>query len=127
MVERLRQSDVVVYIECSGPAGDGGRLAFMSAVGGYRDLHVRVARLSHEDQQVAMLGHELRHAVEVADAPAIVDADTLAREYTRIGYVNPRVVNRLAFDSEAAVQAGHAVLREMVRASGNVLQVARGD
>jgi hypothetical protein len=65
--------------------------------------------------------------VEVADAPTVVDAQTLAREYSRIGYVNPRIVNGLAFDSEAAVQAGYDVLREMAKASRSFLQVARGD
>ena len=32
------------------------------------------------------MAHELQHAVEIADTPAIVDGASLAREYQRIGY-----------------------------------------
>ena len=114
LVDRLRASDVVVYLECGG--GDrwsGGRLTFMSAAGGYRYVHVRVARLASADVQIALIGHELRHAVEIADAPGVVDASSLAREYERIGYVNPRVSPGVSFDSDAAVEAGHRVLRDL--------------
>jgi len=127
LVERLEQSDVIVYIECGGAWESlGGRLSFVSAVAGFRYVHVRVARLSSRDQQIAMIGHELRHAVEVADAPDVVDADSLVREYTRIGFSNPRVVDRVAFDSGAAVEAGYQVLREMV-SRPDVVRLARGD
>ena len=40
-------------------------------------------------QQIAMMAHELQHAVEIAETPAIVDGESLVREYKRIGYVNP--------------------------------------
>jgi hypothetical protein len=114
LVARLRQSDVVVYLECGGGNGlADGQLTFVSAVGGRRYLHVRVARMASADVQIALIGHELQHAVEIADAPAIVDASSLAREYQRIGYVSPRGSPGLSFDSEAAVQAGYKVLREL--------------
>ena len=35
-----------------------------------------------------MMAHELQHAVEIAETPAIVDGESLVREYKRIGYVN---------------------------------------
>jgi len=119
LVERLHQSDVVVYLECGGSARPaGGRLTFVSAVGGYRYVHVRVSRLTSTDQQIAIIGHELRHAVEIADAPDVVDGPSLAVAYERIGYAKPRVVG-LAFDSDAAIEAGYRVLRELSGVSGD--------
>jgi hypothetical protein len=113
LVDRIRHSDVVVYLECGGGGATGGRLTFVSSVGGVRYLHVRVARLATADAQIALIGHELQHAVEVADAPDIVDAVSLAREYRRIGFASPRDSPGLSFDSDAAVETGYRVLREL--------------
>jgi hypothetical protein len=114
LVDRLRQSDVVVYLECGlGDRSATGRLTFISAVGGYRYVHVRVARLASADVQIALIGHELRHAVEIADAPGVVDASSLALEYERIGYLSPRLTPGVSFDSDAAVEAGYQILRDL--------------
>jgi hypothetical protein len=113
LVDRIRHSDVVVYLECGGGGDTGGRLTFVSSVGGFRYLHVRVARLAAADAQIALIGHELQHAVEIADAPDIVDAVSLAREYQRIGFASPRAAPGMSFDSDAAVETGYRVLREL--------------
>jgi hypothetical protein len=115
LVVRLLRSDVVVYLQCDGPAGPAGRLTFVSAAGGYRYLMVRMARFPRP-QQIAMMAHELQHAVEIADTPAIIDGPSLAREYRRIGYVNPWNSQRgVAFDTQAAVRTGEQVLREVMQ------------
>ena len=115
MVHRLRQSDVVVYLECGGSddRSTDGRLTFVSAAGGVRYVHIRVARLASADVQIALIGHELRHAVEVADAPTVVDDKSLAREYERIGFLNARHLAGTSYDSDAAVEAGYQVLRDL--------------
>ena len=119
LAARLQHSDVVVYLECGGPfRPTGGRLAFISTAGGHRYVHVRVSRLTAVDQQIAIIAHELRHAVEIADEPGVVDGPSLAVAYQRIGYAKPRAVG-IAFDSEAAVQAGYQVLRELSGAFGD--------
>jgi hypothetical protein len=114
LVERLERSDVVVYFECDGTIRPAGRLTFVSAVAGVRYLHVRVSRLGSRDQQIALIAHELQHAVEIADAPDVVDVASLGAAYERIGYVNHRVATPgVAFDSEAAVRTGYQVLHEL--------------
>jgi hypothetical protein len=114
LVDRLRQSDVVVYLERGGAdRPSAGQLTFVSAVAGYRYVHVRVARLGSADLQIALIGHELRHAVEIADAPGVVDPSSMAREYERIGYLSSRLVQGVSFDSDAAVEAGYQVLRDL--------------
>jgi hypothetical protein len=117
IVERLQASDVIVYLRCDGVTEDAtaGRLTFVSAAGGRRYIVVRMTHLVSPERQIALIAHELRHAVEIADAPGIVDGPSLVREYKRIGYVN--LASRLpgvAFDTHAAVQAGTQVLREML-------------
>ncbi len=90
-----------------------GRLTFVSAAGGVRYVHIRVARLASADVQIALIGHELRHAVEIADAPGVIDGDSLAREYERIGFLNARQIAGTSYDSDAAVEAGYQVLRDL--------------
>jgi hypothetical protein len=121
LVERLDRSDVVVYLDCDGAAQRrGGRLAFISAAGGYRYVQVRVTQLRSTDEQIAIIGHELQHAVEIADAPAVVDARSMADEYARIGYVHRRAAGAgLSFDSDAAVRAGYRVLHEVTGGMGD--------
>jgi hypothetical protein len=125
LVDRLRQSDVIVYLECGGARGSsGGRLTFVYAVANWRYVHVRVARLASADVQIALIGHELQHAVEIADAPAVVDPLSLVREYQRIGFLSPRLTPGASFDSSAAVDAGVRVLREITGREARQLSAA---
>ena len=60
--------------------------------------------------------HELQHAVEIAETPAIVDGESLVREYKRIGYVNQwSTLPGVSFDTLAAVRTGQQVLRELMK------------
>ena len=114
LVARLHASDVVVYLQCDGPGGPDGRLTFVSSVGGFRYVVVRMGRFARM-QQIAMMAHELQHAVEIADTPAIVDGPSLVREYQRIGYVNKwSSLPGVAFDTQAAVRTGEQVLKELM-------------
>ena len=121
LVRRLEQSDVVVYVECHARMESrvAGRLVFVSSVGGLRYVVVRLARLPTRPQQIAILAHELQHAVEIADTPAIVDSLSLAREYQRFGRVNHSATDGIAFDTDAAVEIGARVMGEIVAAAGD--------
>ena len=122
LVRRIEASDVVVYLLCDDHprAGIAGRLTFVSKAGGNRYLLVRLARLKYRSLQMAVLGHELQHAVEIADTPAIVDPPSLAREYERIGHINVRSsAQGIAFDSDADIVAGHLVLGEVEAMTGD--------
>jgi len=89
-------------------------LTFVSSVAGFRYVVVRMGRFARM-QQIAMMAHELQHAVEIADTPAIVDGPSLVREYQRIGYVNQRSsLPGVAFDTQAAVRTGEQVLKELM-------------
>ena len=115
LASRLEASDVVVYLttDPDAPSGVAGRLTFLSVVGGLRYVVVRVAPLRSAVQQLGMIGHELQHAVEVADRLDIVDDESLFREYMRIGYLSGLTAGGTLVDTRAASEAGWRVSQEL--------------
>jgi hypothetical protein len=113
LVDRITASDVVVFVTCEPTPHTriGGRLNFMTTAGGFRYVVIRLKTM-HRVAAIAMLAHELQHAAEVADTPAIVDEASLAREYARIGY-RRHALHGLAFDTKAAVEVGRRVVDEL--------------
>ena len=119
LLARLVRSDVIVYLQCLGYVKVGGRLTFVGTGGGYRYVLVRLGRVTSRNQQIALIGHELQHAVEIADAPEIVDAESLASQYRRFGHVSQATLTSTDFDTGAAIEAGYQVLRELQTTSGD--------
>ena len=113
LVARLVRSDVIVYLQCQGYVSTGGRLSFIGAGGGYRYVIVRLGRVISTSRQIALLGHELQHAVEIADTPEIVDAQSLAEQYRRFGHVSHVTLASTDYDTVAAIETGYRVLREL--------------
>jgi len=111
LVQRLEQSDVIVYVQLQPmmPSEIGGLLEFMGGSGTERYLKVTVGSLHHLNVMVALLGHELQHAAEVADAPSVRSPREFAAFYRRIGL--PSGVGR--YDSVAARAAGQRVQSEL--------------
>jgi hypothetical protein len=113
LVARLVRSDVVVYLtRAAVVSGLDAHLSFVSSAGGFRYLAIRLSSALPPRRLVAMMAHELQHAVEIADAPWIVDGPTLAREYERSGIVNWWYGVK-AFDSGAAILAGERAWEEI--------------
>jgi hypothetical protein len=111
LVQRLESSDVIVYVQMrpNMPSDIGGLLEFMGRGGTNRYLRVSVGSLHHESVMVALLGHELQHAAEVADAPDVQTAGDFAEFYRRIGL--PTGAGR--YDSAAAQSTGRTVRAEL--------------
>src|SRR5262249_23180420 len=114
LLAALAKTDVVVYVAVDRelPAGIGGHVSFAAAAGGRRDLRIGILPYLDRDQQIAMIGHELRHPPEGAGAAEVVDTATLADLYARIGFPSGRFECR-TYDSDAAVRAGLAIAREL--------------
>ena len=115
LVRRLDSSDVIAYIRVEEPRGGvDGSLQFVGASAGMRYLLIRVARMPTRGRQLALLAHELQHAVEVATAPQVVDLDTFAQEYERIGHASHYRRHRTrSFETRGAVATGERVLKEL--------------
>jgi hypothetical protein len=121
LVERLSASDVVVYIERRHVTGSGsGFNQFVSSTPQARYVRIVLDVTDANDGVVGLLGHELRHALEVADAPSVVDQDTYAALYRAIGTASCGAP-RWCFDTTAAVSTGRRVFKE-VRAAGRSLR-----
>ena len=115
LVAQLDASDVIVYVESDPlmPERLQGRLTFVSSAGGRRYVMVRIACALRGLPQIAILGHELQHAVEIARAQSVVDEPSLAAEYRRIGFSSGAMRPGAGYDSRAAIEAGQRVWHEL--------------
>src|SRR5262245_27386353 len=75
----LAKSDVSLYGRPDVTAKNNAptRLTFLAAKGGYQYLVIRVTSGRSKEQQLATLGHEMQHAVVIADAASVVDSQSL--------------------------------------------------
>ena len=112
--DRLRQSRVIAYLAASYDLPARGRTRLVGAGGGWRylliDLDTRLARID----LLSLLGHELQHAVEIAEAAEVVDESSLIALYQRIGLSQRDSSSGLAFDTRSAIEAGHQVFAELM-------------
>jgi hypothetical protein len=113
LLARLNASDVIVYIEQtdSMPKTLDGRLLLMPLANQQRYLRIQIARRGDTNELIALLGHELRHAVEVADATDVRDEGALERLYKRIGAPS---TGMHTYDTDAAQATGRRVRKELL-------------
>jgi len=118
LVDRLSASDLVIYLDYDfySPRGLGGQVSFISRVAGRRYLRIRIDCRPALFDQIALIGHELRHAVEIADATDVVDRRSMAQFYERIGIASDVEGLEHGIDSAAAVEAGRRVTDELLAA-----------
>jgi hypothetical protein len=118
LVDRLNSSDVVVYIRHRAFTGTtlDGRIGIVRSSGPFRYLIVELACDRTTVDQLVALGHELQHAVEIANAVQVVDAPTLAAHYMRIGTQTNTGSPVLTFETDAARETSTRVRRELVGA-----------
>jgi hypothetical protein len=119
LIDRLEGLDVTVYIRSRVflMSDLEGRIALLSAAGSHRYLVIELACGRNGFSQMATLGHELYHATEIAAEPSIVDPQTLAAFYTRIGTQTNDNIGRRTFETQAAADAGRRTRRELLSSS----------
>jgi hypothetical protein len=111
--ERLDRSDVFVYVEHRMlPSALTGRLTLLGAARSWRYLRIEIECRQPRLAQIAALGHELQHAVEIADAGAAVDPPSIQKLYGLIGFA--RDAGRREFETDAAREAGSRIRRELL-------------
>jgi hypothetical protein len=112
LLARLERSDLIVYLEEVPrlPGALEGRLLMLPPAHGTRYVRIQIALRGSPSDSIAVIGHELRHAVEIADATSVVDEQSLAALYRRIGVDRG---NNL-FDTIEAQETGKQVLKELV-------------
>jgi hypothetical protein len=113
IAERLEQRDVIVYVQMQ-PAlrkGLAGTMTWLAATESHRYVRISLNPEMMHDSLIAALGHELQHALEVAEAPSIVDTASLQAYYEQHGMSTDKHIN--GWDSMAARVAGEDVRREL--------------
>jgi hypothetical protein len=115
-IDRLEELDVTVYVRARPFAQLDleGRIAILSTVGGHRYLVIELACGRSGLAQMATLGHELYHALEIAETPSVVNADTLADLYLRIGRKTTDSGGVRTFETEAAAAAGQLARQQLL-------------
>jgi len=117
VVDRLNRSDVVVYVRCQTDVArrEDAYLKFVGGAAGYRYLQAHIRYNTSRAHQISLIGHELFHALEIANAPSVIDVASFEREYARIGFVSrtTRIGHGIAYDTHAAIRAGEQILREL--------------
>lgn len=113
LVDHLQTSDVIVHVEPAPPGHpiDGG-LQFVGSTPLGRYLRITVRTDLRNSDLVGLLGHELRHAVEVASNPGVRDQASFRRFYEGIGQPSHRG-GTTTYDTRAAVEAGVQVALEL--------------
>ena len=116
LVNRLERSDVIVYVDLRPDMRQdiGGSLRFLAKSATHRFLRVQLNRADSPVWRVALLGHELQHAVEVAEAADVVSGEGLRALYHRIG-VRTGIDT---YDSTGARLAGYSVRDELAASRG---------
>jgi hypothetical protein len=111
LVARLQRSNLIVYIESVPrlPGALEGRLMILPTAHGQRYVRIQIAPRGSPEDSIALLGHELRHAVEVADATDVSDSAGLARLYQRIGVPSGPFI----YDTLEAQETGRMVRKEL--------------
>lgn len=87
LLDELVASDIIVHVVLVDRTSSraSGQLSFVTATPTARYLRIEVTRLDGRADMIALVAHELQHAVEVAHAPGIRDAPSLARFYLTAG------------------------------------------
>jgi len=113
LVWRIHRTDLIVYVETSHDlaADTMGRLVLQGVAGGQRYLRVQVRPRLDRDQTIAVVAHELHHAIEVADDRAVVDEKSLTDLYRRIGHISN---GARGFDTDGARATGLRVRGELI-------------
>lgn len=127
LLDRLEASDLIVYMMRTPANGlsPRGRTQFVVRAGSRRFVRVTI-RTDHAARSiVALVGHELQHVAELAEEPRVVDANSYLELYRRIGYASCEGICP-CFDTQAAVDAGYAVLSELGRGRPRVAGVIVG-
>jgi hypothetical protein len=117
LVDQVEASDVIVHVvfDRSWSPSAAGHISLLATVPGARYLRISIDRRIAGAQRLALLGHELQHAVEIADAAWVTDHEGVASLYRSIGFRSDNGRDD-CYDSRLAIETGHRIQREVLAA-----------
>jgi hypothetical protein len=120
LVERIEQSDVIVYMTCERfeTSTLSGRTALAAAQPGVRYVRVQIRCQQSDQALAAIVAHELQHVVEIVSAPSVVDERSFARLFSAIGFATCRPPWPEQYETTAAIHTGERVSWELTHYAG---------
>lgn len=115
LLAALDESDVIVFVDTRvDPAIPTAETSLMTTSAGARYVSVIVNPRLSPDQRIEYLGHELQHAVEIAEDDCVVDGPSIRRRFAEIGREVPGAgPHAVAFETDQARQISLDVRREL--------------
>ena len=119
LVDGISATNALVYVEpgsCAYGHLNACLVAFIAATSRGRYLRIILTRpyLLDRNRLIALVGHELQHALEVAERSDVVDVEGMIEMYRRIGFpMKDRFGYRQGYETSAARAAGDAVFDEL--------------
>lgn len=116
VVDQLEESDLIVEVRCSQfrASALAGRTALLSAQPTVRYVLVEVSCPATSLLALCTVGHELRHALEIATARSVVDSESLALLYTQIGFPSQGRNSYGQFETADALESGERIHHELL-------------
>ena len=129
IVDRLEVSDLIVEVQCGQfkSVRQAGRTMLLSSRESVRYVLVEIACPMVETAALEILGHELRHALEIASAPWVTDELSIGKLYTQIGFSScTRTGGGVSeFETADAIEAGERVHHELLHQAASTRRVAQ--
>ena len=110
LLDRLSESDVIVHVQLVERLNVAGQTYFVKSAATVRYVRIELVAGGYVWDMIALLAHELQHAVEIAGAPGVRDRQTLAQFY---GGMPGNSVAHSEYDSVAARVTEARVKREL--------------
>ena len=116
LVTALNTTDVIVYLEPVHYLRNSvaGRMILLPVGASQRYLRIQIRSDLTAVDTIALMGHELQHALEIAAAREVRDESALVSLYTRIGFgMSDGGSGTHNFDTAAAQRTGRQVRFEL--------------
>jgi hypothetical protein len=115
LLAELNASSVLVFVDCNWflPAALSGQVSLVSVISGVRYVRVDLRCLTPQTQLMAVLAHELQHALEIGLSEEIISSDSMESYYEDVGFASSRDGTHRRFETEAALTIQRQVAKEL--------------
>jgi hypothetical protein len=88
-------------------------MTLVATAGANRYVHINIRCWMSPRKRLAFLAHELQHALEIAESPGVVDADTMEAFYETVGFQTYTDGTHREFETKAALAVQRLVEEEV--------------
>jgi hypothetical protein len=115
LVTEVNAAPILVFADCNMqmPSRIGGHLNLLTSVGQTRYVRVSVDCALASRQQIALLAHEIQHALEIAGRPDVLDEDDMESLYEQIGFTTLKHSGHTRMETAAAIDVQQRVAEEL--------------